>query len=140
MPESSAKFLPLPTPASQPYWEACRKNQLLIQHCPACGHYQFYPRAFCTECMRSEPEWVQASGQGKVETWTIVRRPVSEAYAADTPYVIALVRLDEGPVMMSHVTDCDPELVRSGMPVEVVFKAWSDEVTMPTFKPVNPPV
>ncbi len=135
MPTAPAKLLPPETPASKPYWAACRKHQLLIQRCSACGHYQFYPRTFCTECMQREPEWVQASGRGTVETWTIVRRPVSEAYAADTPYVIALIRLDEGPVMMSQVSDCDPEGVHSGMRVEVIFKDWGDEVSLPVFKP-----
>ena len=129
------KFLPRATPLSQPYWDACNRHQLLIQHCPDCSHYQFYPRSFCTACMRRQPEWVRASGQGTIETWTIVRRPVTEAYTGDTPYVIALVRLEEGPLMMSQVTDCDPERVKTGMPVKVVFRAWSDDVTMPLFAP-----
>ena len=68
-------------------------------------------------------------------TWTIVRRPVSEAYAAGTPYVIALIRLAEGPVMMSQITGCDPERVRTGMSVEVVFQPWGDGVTVPNFTP-----
>ena len=139
MPASSGKFLPLPTPASRHYWEGCRKHQLLIQHCPGCGHYQFYPRSFCTECMRREPIWLRASGHGAIVTWTIVRRPVSEAYAVETPYVIALIRLDEGPVMMSQVTACDPEQMKSGMRVEVIFEKWSDDVTMPKFKPIKTP-
>jgi len=72
-------------------------------------------------------------------TWTVVRRPVSEAYADETPYVIALVRLDEGPVMMSQITACDPERIESGMRVKVVFEAWSDEITMPKFAPLSNP-
>jgi uncharacterized protein len=128
------KFLPHPGPLSRVYWDACRKHQLLIQHCSACGHYQFYPRIFCTGCMGGEPAWEQVSGFGTVATWTVVRRPVAEAYAADTPYVIALIRLDEGPVMMSQVTGCDVDEVRSGMRVQVAFEAWSEQVTMPVFR------
>jgi uncharacterized OB-fold protein len=131
------KFLPHPTPVSRAYWDACRKHQLLIQHCLSCGHYQFYPRSFCTACMAREPAWKQASGLGTVVTWTVVRRPVAEAYAADTPYVIALIRLDEGPVMMSQVTGCDADTVHSGMRVEAAFAAWSEEVTVPVFKPCS---
>lgn len=139
MTANSQKFLPLPTPVSKHYWEACRNHQLLIQHCPACGHYQFYPRSFCTECLHGKPQWAEASGHGTVETWTVVRRPVSEAYAADTPYVIALIRLDEGPVMMSRVTRCDPETVKTGMRVEVVFEDWTDEIAVPNFMPGHAP-
>jgi uncharacterized OB-fold protein len=136
MAESTQKFLPLPTPLSQPYWDACRAGQLLVQHCSHCGHYQFYPRTVCTACMRPDPQWVQASGRGTVASWTVVRRPVSEAYAGDCPYVIALIRLDEGPVMMSQLISCDPQQVSSGMCVEAVFQSWSEQVTMPVFAPL----
>lgn len=132
------KFLPLPTPLSRVYWEACRNHQLLIQHCQNCGHFQFYPRTICTDCSTHGPEWVRASGLGTVESWTVVRRPVSQAYAADTPYVIALIRLEEGPLMMSQLTACDVEQVQSGMRVEVVFEAWSEQVTIPKFAPLKP--
>jgi len=135
MPEVPGKFLPPPTPISQPFWDACNRRELIIQRCSACGRHQFYPRSFCTECGHAKPEWVPASGRGTVLTWTIVRRPVSEAYAAGAPYVIALVRLAEGPVMMSQITGCDPEQVKTGMPVEVVFQTWADGVTLPNFTP-----
>jgi len=135
MSEQAAKFLPPPTPLSKPYWDGCNNRQLLIQKCSGCGHHQFYPRSFCTECGQKDPQWVQASGQGTVLTFTVVRRPVSEAYAADTPYVIALIRLAEGPVMMSQVTGCDPEEVTTGMSVHVVFQEWGDGVTVPNFEP-----
>ncbi len=138
MPENPEKFLPRPTPLSQPYWDACNRQELLIQKCSDCGRHQFYPRSFCTGCGKQNPEWVRASGRGTVVTWTVVRRPVSEAYAADTPYVIALIQLAEGPVMMSQVTGCDPERVSSGMSVEVVFQAWGEGVTLPNFAPSDP--
>jgi len=85
--------------------------------------------------MCNDPQWVPASGRGSVETWTVVRHPVSKAYAADTPYVIALVRLQEGPVMMSQLGNCDPDQVCSGLAVKVAFEAWSEEFTMPVFIP-----
>jgi uncharacterized OB-fold protein len=132
------KFIPRPTPVSKAYWEGCRSGRLLIQYCPECSRYQFYPRSICTQCMSGKLDWVQATGQGTVETWTIVRRPVSEAYAAQMPFVIALIRLEEGPVMMSHVTGCDVEKVHTGMRVGVVFEAWSEQVTLPLFTPVKP--
>jgi uncharacterized OB-fold protein len=77
---------------------------------------------------------VESSGSGTVVSWTIVRHPVSEAYADDVPYVIALIKLQEGPTMMSQMIDCDPESVRSGMPVIVSFQDWTDDVSMPVFR------
>jgi uncharacterized OB-fold protein len=130
------KNLPHPNPETAPYWEGCREQKLLIQRCSSCGHHQFYPRILCTECTSQQVEWVSACGRGKVVSFTIVRQAISEAYAADVPYVIALIQLDEGPTMMSNVIQSDPESVMVGMPVEVIFEAWSEEITVPKFCPL----
>jgi hypothetical protein len=130
------KFLPRPTPESAPFWQGCKEHKLLLQHCSGCGTYQFYPRLLCAICMSEDLEWREASGRGKVETYTIVTRAVSDAYAANAPYVIALITLEEGPRMMSNVVGCDAQSVTCGMAVEVVFEAWSAEITMPKFRSV----
>lgn len=131
------KFLPRPTPETSIFWSGCQNHQLLIQRCTACGHHQFYPRILCTECASFRVDWVQASGRGKVKSFTVVRRPVTEAYAQDAPYVIALIELDEGPTLMSNVIACDADTVHIGMAVEVSFEAWSDDITMPLFRPAS---
>jgi hypothetical protein len=64
----------------------------------------------------------------------VVRRPVSKAYAAETPYIVALVELEEGPTLMSNVTGCDPDAITVGMPVEVTFEKWTDEISIPKFR------
>jgi len=129
-----ARNLPHPTPETAAYWEGCRQGKLLIQRCGSCGHYQFYPRIVCTDCMSTQVEWIQASGCGTVISFTIVRHTASEAYAADVPYVVALIQLDEGPTMMSNVIDGDPERIKIGMPVEVTFESWSANITVPKFR------
>ncbi len=134
MAEHDGKNLPRPTPETATYWEGCRHGKLMIQRCGSCGHHQFYPRLMCTECMHTPVEWVQASGRGKVRSFTIVRHAISDAYAADVPYVVALIRLDEGPTLMSNIIDGDPERVRIGMPVETVFEVWSEDLTVPKFR------
>lgn len=136
---ASGKFLPISTPETAFWWENCRAERLLIQHCGDCGSHQFYPRSYCTSCSGDSLEWVEAAGLGTVSTFTICRVPVAEAYAADLPYVVALVRLQEGPTLMSNITDCDPESVRTGMPVEVVFESRTEEITLPQFRPSRTP-
>lgn len=128
------KFIPTSQPSTKPYWEGCKRHELLLQKCGQCGAQQFYPRSICTGCSSSSLDWVEASGRGTVLSWTIVRHPVSEAYADDIPYVIALIKLQEGPTMMSQIIDCDPESVHSGMQVQVSFQDWTDEVSMPVFR------
>lgn len=135
MTHHEGKFLPRPTPETAAYWEGCRNRELLLQCCRQCGSYQFYPRVICTTCTGNELEWAKSTGRGKILTFTVVRRAVSEAYVADVPYVIALIELEEGPIMMSVVEGCDFGDLETGMPVEVFFDKWSDEITMPKFRP-----
>jgi hypothetical protein len=70
-----------------------------------------------------------------VLSFTIVRRPVSPAFASEVPYVVALVTLDEGPQMMTNIIGCAPEEVAIGMPVEVTFEDRNETISIPKFRP-----
>jgi uncharacterized OB-fold protein len=48
----------------------------------------------------------------------VVHRAPPE-FAAEAPYVVALIDLDEGPRMMSRLTGVEPDAVAVGMPVEL---------------------
>ncbi len=139
MSADTGKHFPRPTPETQPYWDGCREGRLLLQRCTGCGAHQFYPRTLCVHCEGDGLEWVQASGRGRIRSFTVVRRPVSKAYAAQTPYIVALIELAEGPTMMSNVVDCAPEEAAIGLPVEVTFEQWSADVTIPMFRPRRDP-
>jgi uncharacterized OB-fold protein len=134
MSQHASKFLPSPQPGTKPYWEGCKQHQLLLQKCGDCGRFQFYPRTICTSCSANTLDWVASSGAGTVVSWTIVRHPESEAYADDVPYVIALIKLQEGPTMMSQIIDSDVDSIRSGLAVNVSFQDWTDEISMPVFR------
>ena len=130
------KPVPVPTKETQPYWDGCKQHELRVQKCAACGHHQFYPRLYCTTCMSDRVEWVKTSGRAKVLSYTIIYRPVTQAFAANVPYVVAMVTLDEGPQMMTNIVGCEPEKVHIGMPVRVTFDDWTEEISVPKFKPV----
>ncbi len=125
------KTLPPLTPFTQPWFDGCARGELLLQHCAACGKYQFYPRILCSHCGAADPDWTVVSGRGHIASFSIVRRGISKAYEA--PYVVALIDLEEGPRMMSNVVGCDPETVAVGQPVTVSFEAWNDDITLPVF-------
>ena len=127
------KNLPRPTPETQPYWDAAKEHRLLIQQCGDCGKHQFYPRPMCSHCSSANVDWVKASGKATILSYTIIGRPVSEAYADPNSAVLALVKLAEGPQMMSNIIDCDPESLAIGDAVSVVFEDWTEEITMPKF-------
>jgi uncharacterized protein len=129
------KPLPVPTQETRPYWDGCKRHELRIQRCAACGHYQFYPRLYCAKCFSDRFEWITASGRATVLSFTIVRRPVSSAFAGDVPYVVALVTLEEGPSMMTNIIGCAPDQLAIGMPVAVTFEDWTDEISIAKFRP-----
>jgi uncharacterized OB-fold protein len=135
MSDGPRRIVPVPTAETADYWEACRRRELLLQRCRGCGRVQFHPRVLCGGCAGRELDWMRASGRGRVKSFSIVRRPVSPAYAGDGPYALLLVELEEGPTMMSTLTGCAPERAFVGMPVTVVFEDWPEGVTMPRFRP-----
>lgn len=128
--------VPVPTKETQPYWDGCKQHELRVQKCAACGHHQFYPRLYCTACMSDRVEWVKTSGRATVLSYTIVYRPVTQAFTDNVPYVVALVTLAEGPQMMTNIVGCEPEKVHIGMPVQVTFEDWTEEISVPKFKPL----
>ena len=129
---------PLPTASGEtrPYWDACRRGELLIQKCDACGEYQFYPRGICANCWTTGIAWVRASGRGTVWAFTVTQQNRTPGFADDVPYTLALVELEEGVKMFTNIVECDPKTVSIGMAVEVTFVRATDAITIPYFKPV----
>jgi len=128
--------VPVPTPESRPYWEAARRHELTIQRCRACGQWVFYPRASCPHCLSADLEWRRTSGRGTLHTFTVAYRGQKD-FPLGSPYVIAIVELEEGARLMSNLVGvpADPKAIRIGMPVEVVFEDVSPTVALPRFRP-----
>ena len=129
--------LPVPDAATAPYWEAARAHRLMMPKCVDCGAFHFYPRTLCPHCSSARLEWTACSGRGEVYSFTVVHRAPSPAFAADVPYVVATVKLAEGPHLMTRITGCAPEAVRIGMAVRVAFIEASAEITLPVFTPAE---
>jgi uncharacterized protein len=124
------------SPEADPFWAGCQEGRLLLPFCSGCHRYHFYPRLFCPHCGSDHIEWKQASGNGTVYTFAVVRQPIDRAFASLVPYVIAIVELEEGVRMLSHITSIDPEKVECDMQVTVSFQVYSEKVTLPTFRPI----
>ncbi|HEY8216250.1 MAG TPA: Zn-ribbon domain-containing OB-fold protein [Acidimicrobiia bacterium] len=127
------KPLPGPDDVTAPYWKAAAEGRLLIQECAACGHRQWYPRALCTAC-GAEPGWLECTGSGTVHTYTVVRQMGMRPFRDELPYAIAMVELEEGPLVFGNVTGCDVDDIEIGMPVEVWFTKADDEIGIPSWR------
>jgi len=104
------------------FWRKIPQRYNLIgTRCTSCGRFFFPPRSFCPDCRRAgKIVDYQFSGNGTVVTYTVVRT-ASEQFERMTPYVLAIVKLDEGPRITGQVV-CTPEEVRIGMRVRPVFR------------------
>jgi hypothetical protein len=125
--------LPRPTPLSRPHWDGCRDGVLRYQRCRDCDTAVFVPQPVCPGCFGDGLAWVASSGRGAVYSFTVVHRPQRPAF--EVPYVVVIAELEEGWSMLSNLVDCDPADVRVGLPIEVVFRAMSEEITLPYFRP-----
>jgi uncharacterized OB-fold protein len=124
--------LPRPTALSRPFWDGCRDGRLLVQHCTNCARCFFIPSAFCPHCLDTAYEWVESSGRGHIVTCTVVWRPPTPAF--DPPYVVAVVRLEEGYEMFTNIVDAEPEADLIGAAVRVRFHQESEDVALPFFE------
>jgi hypothetical protein len=130
--------LPEATPETREFWEGAQRHELRIQRCRACGEAYFYPRPFCPRCSSTDVEWFTASGRASLHTYVIVHRG-AHGFQDWTPYVIAVVELEEGPRMMSNIIGIDPqpEHLPVGLPLQVTFERQSEDITLPLFKPAG---
>ena len=139
MAEPYARPLPVKQPESDFYWEKAQAHELWLRRCNACGRAYFYPRDICPHCFSRDVTWERASGRGTVHAFGIVHRGPTPAFRDHTPYVVALVDLEEGPRIPTNLVDVqpDPDHVRVGMAVEVTFEDVTDDVTLPKFRPAG---
>lgn len=105
-----ASTLPVPKPIieleASPYWEAASRGELLVPYCGRCHQHFWYPRGFCPTCGADEVEWRPASGRGQVYSFSVVRRALA-AWRDATPYVVALIALEDGPVVNANIVGAD---------------------------------
>ena len=130
-----AKPLPEPSPVSARFWEGLKAGELRLQRCTACFRYIFYPRSVCPHCLSDRLEWTMASGRGRVYSYTIVRRAMNPAFAADLPYIFAIVELEEGPRVTTNLINCAPEDARVDMPVKAAYDSVTSELALLKFEP-----
>lgn len=136
--ESLARSVAPPTLDSEAYWCGIDDGVLRLQKCTRCEKSIFRPRPLCPHCSSTELAWVPVSGNGRVWSFSVVHRAVSKAFSGVVPYVVALVELDEGPIMMTNIVDVDLSTLSIGQRVGVGFGDAGDGRSVPLFRPLDP--
>ncbi|WP_431803870.1 Zn-ribbon domain-containing OB-fold protein [Halobacillus andaensis] len=102
---------PTITPVSKPFWDSIKEGILSLQQCDECREWIFYPRNHCPHCFHDSLTWKQASGNGKLKTWSVIHRAGHPAWQEYTPYIVGVVQLAEGPSLLTHLPIKEADLV-----------------------------
>lgn len=119
---------PNTNPEVKPYWDACNEGRLVLRKCGGCGKVHYYPRGICPFCFSTDGSWVDASGKGKIYSFSVMER-------ANPPFTLAYVTLEEGVSMMTNIIDCDFSKIKIGQDVKVVFQDSDTGQKVPMFTP-----
>lgn len=104
------------------HWRLKKQRYALVgEVCPHCNAKLFPPRDICTECGQDAKTEFKFSGRGEVYSHTTIY-DAPAGYEFQAPYTVALVKLDEGPIITAQLTDLGDEAVEIGMPVEMVTR------------------
>ncbi|MFC0542037.1 bifunctional MaoC family dehydratase N-terminal/OB-fold nucleic acid binding domain-containing protein [Kutzneria chonburiensis] len=130
-PAVTASVPPLVSRDTAFFWDGTKTGELRIQKCSACGALRHPPGPMCPRCNALDPTYVVASGLGEVYSYVVHHHP--QVPGKRTPFVIALVELEEGVRMLGELHDIDPEQVKIGLPVRVRYVP-SGEFVLPAWE------
>ena len=134
------KPLPRPVPRpniyveTKPFWDAAKEHRLLLQYDPEVGKYQWVPRPVSIYTGRRTLEWREASGNGKLYSWTL-SQVAWPGHAERAPYMCALVELDEGVRFLANLYNYEGVELRDGLPVKLMWETLNDQFEYPAFEP-----
>ncbi|MFC4055483.1 Zn-ribbon domain-containing OB-fold protein [Actinomadura syzygii] len=128
------KPIPTVTDENRPFWDGCAAGELRMQRCASCSHVRYPVQPLCPKCLDDSAEWTALSGRGEVFAKVIYQRAFNPAFAADVPYNLVLVQLDEGPRMYGNVVGPADDGIRVGAAVAVCFDEVAEGVSVPRFR------
>jgi uncharacterized OB-fold protein len=128
---------PLPDPGdalTEQFYLHCAHGELRFQRCAGCGAWRHLPRFLCALCGSPEWSWERSGGRGKIFSWTVTHQALHPAFAADVPYAIAIVEMEEGVRLVSRLRGAGAADLALDVPVFVEFERVTDAVALPIFR------
>lgn len=139
MSEPPFRILPELNDKNRHFWQGGREGRLVLLRCRRCGYYLHPPSPLCPRDRSTDIGPEPVSGLGTVASFTVNHHPW---LPVPLPYVIGLVELAEQPALRltTDLVGCEPDAVRIGMEVQVVFEHHADpdgDIWLPLFEPVG---
>jgi len=121
-----------------PFWAACRRHELALPFCEACGKAHLPASPVCPFCFSDRLAWRAASGYGTISSWVTIHKAWFPSLADKLPYSVVLVELAEGPRLIASLVDQGAITPAVGDAVWVVFDDVDAELTLPRFSLAQP--
>ena len=103
------------------YLAGAAAGKLRLQRCAKCARCRFPASPLCPACLSWDSDWVDASGRGELWSWIRMHKPYFPDLDRPVPYNVVMVRLAEGPMMISAIDGDDTNLA-CGTPLSVAFR------------------
>jgi uncharacterized protein len=121
---------------SEPYWSGLVNHELLLQSCADCETVRHYPRPMCDNCYSFNYNWIKASGDASIYSWTECYHAFHSSFSEKIPYTLVTATLKEGPRMLAPLRQRTKIDLRLGMKLRLNYNEVSSDLTLPSFSVV----
>jgi uncharacterized OB-fold protein len=120
---------------NKPFWAACAEGRLTLQRCKTTGKCFFPPAPVSPFTGRPDWEWITASGRGTLWSFVVFHQSYFPGMRDELPYPVVMVKLEEGPYLLTNIDGLKPEDLRIGMRMAVRFPGGPEGFALPQFGP-----
>lgn len=113
------RLLTEPSGLTAEFWAAAAEHRLVVPRCNQTGVHFFPPERCVPGTDSTDWSYVKSSGRGTVYTYSVVHRAPSPDF--ESPFILAVVDLEEGWDMLTNIVGCSPDDIKVGMEVTVEF-------------------
>jgi uncharacterized OB-fold protein len=132
MTNATTRPIPQADDESREFYEGARRHELMLMRCRTCGAWRLPSRPRCPDCWSTDTDWAKASGRATLHSFGLMHQKFP-GFDAESPYLYAVVELEEGPRIVSDVINVPREELRLDMPLIAFFDDVSDDTTLVRF-------
>jgi scaffold protein (connect acetoacetyl-CoA thiolase and HMG-CoA synthase) len=121
------------------------EEKLMGSNCKQCGAVYAPPRPTCVKCHKSDMEWIEMKGKGKLVAFTCISIGpsfmIEEGYNRKNPYCVGVVELDEGPRVDARIEGVEPskpDRIKVGTAMRVKFLHRGENMDKKTYLAFEP--
>ena len=110
------------------YAQYLKEEKLMGSRCKECDARYVPPRPLCVKCFRSDMDWMEMKGIGRLAAFTCITIAppfmIAQGYNRNNPYISGVVELEEGGRVDARIEGMDPnrpDKIKVGMPLKATY-------------------